>query len=181
MEVDLSLVEDLPEKVKIIDDFLPLNVFEELKYSIIDNRLPDFPWYFQGQVAVKNVSKVQPWNWYQTHVLYLDNHVRSDHYNKIADIFLPRLEGLKSLIRIKANFYPNTEIIREHLPHTDYDFTHTAAIFSLNTCDGFTRMEDGTKVDSVANRIVFFDGSLPHNSSTTTTSSARWNINFNYL
>ena len=31
------------------------------------------------------------------------------------------------------------------------------AIFSLNTCDGYTKFKDGTKVESVANRIVIFD------------------------
>ena len=110
-----------------------------------------------------------------------DNRILSPHYEGIADIFLPKFEDLRSLLRIKTNFYPHTETLREHLPHTDYKFEHTAAIFSVNTCDGFTRMKDGTKVDSVENRIVFFDGSQLHNSSTTTTNPMRCNINFNYL
>ena len=113
--------------------------------------------------------------------MYVDNQSRSKYYDKIVDIFLSKFNDLKALLRIKANFYPHTETLREHLPHTDYEFEHTAAIFSLNTCDGFTRMEDGTKIDSVKNRIVFFDGSTSHNSSTTTSAPVRWNLNFNYL
>jgi hypothetical protein len=165
--------------VKVVDNFLPLNELEELKQIMIYRY--DFPMYYQDKVAIKNVVDDQPWNWYQTHMLYVDNHSRSSHYEPIANIFLPKLKDLRALIRIKANFYPYTETLREHLPHTDYKFKHTAAIFSVNTCDGFTRMEDGTKMDSVENRIIFFDGSTSHNSSTTTTSSARWNINFNFL
>ena len=165
--------------IEVIDNFLPLNEVEELQHLIIHS--VRFPWFYQEQVAIKNISETQPWNWYQTHIMYIDNQSRSKYYDKIADMFLPKFDNLKSLLRIKANFYPHTETLREHLPHTDYDFSHRAAIFSLNTCDGFTRMEDGTKIDSVKNRIVFFDGSASHNSSTTTSSPVRWNLNFNYL
>ena len=166
------------QKVEVVDNFLPLNEFYNIRSIIVS---ADFPWHYQGRVAVENMTEDQPWNWYQTHLVYVDNHARSQHYEEIANIFLPKLKDLRSLMRIKANFYPHTETLREHLPHTDYEFKHTAAIFSVNTCVGFTRLEDGTKIDSVENRIIFFDGSISHNSSTTTTSSARWNINFNFL
>ena len=165
--------------IEVIDDFLSLDEVEELEQMIIYN--DRFPWFYQEKVAVKNLTETQPWNWYQTHIFYTHDEVRSDYYDKICDIFFPYFNDLRSLLRIKANFYPHTEILREHLSHIDYDFSCRAAIFSLNTCDGFTRMVDGTKIDSVKNRIVFFEGHTSHNSSTTTTSPVRWNINFNYL
>ena len=99
-------------------------------------------------------------------------------------MFIPKFQkygSVKSLLRIKLNFYPHTETLKEHGQHVDYDFSCYGAIFSLNTCDGFTRLNDGTKIDSVENRILFFDPSLKHNSTTTTNSSGRWNINFNFL
>tara|TARA_A100000172_G_scaffold76616_1_gene60275 strand:+ start:100 stop:660 length:561 start_codon:yes stop_codon:yes gene_type:complete len=168
-------------EIKVIDDFLSLDKVEELEQMIIHNT--KFPWFYQEQVTFKNedLNETQPWNWYQTHKFYEDDKVNSPYYNKIRDIFFPHFNDLQSLIRIKANFYPHTETLREHLPHSDYNFSHRAAIFSLNTCDGFTRMKDGTKIDSVKNRIIFFDGHTSHNSSTTTTSPVRWNLNFNYL
>ena len=166
-------------EIKVIDDFLPENEIDELHEIMIHNH--SFPWYYQDKVAIKNEVPDHPWNWYQTHILYVDNQVRSPHYHDVSKFFLPRFNELRSLLRIKANFYPHTETLREHLPHTDYEFEHTAAIFSVNTCDGFTRMKDGTKIDSVRNRIVFFDGSTTHNSSTTTSAPVRWNLNFNYL
>ena len=88
---------------------------------------------------------------------------------------------IDKLLRVKANMYPSTDKIFEHAPHVDYDYSVKGAILSLNTCDGFTRLEDGTKVDSVANRMLFFDSSRPHNSSTTTNVQTRINININYL
>ena len=65
--------------------------------------------------------------------------------------------------------------------HIDYRFKHSAAILSLNTCDGYTKLMDGTKIDSVANRMLLFDASEKHCSTTTTNVQARMNININYM
>ena len=58
---------------------------------------------------------------------------------------------------------------------------HKTGIFSINTCNGYTKLEDGTKIDSVANRMLLFDASRPHTPSTTTDQTVRVNINFNYF
>ena len=84
-------------------------------------------------------------------------------------------------IYIIFNLYPNTEKVYEHEMHQDFDFSHKTAIFSINTCDGYTKLEDGTKIDSVANRILLFDASKEHCSTTTTNVSTRINININYI
>jgi hypothetical protein len=54
-------------------------------------------------------------------------------------------------------------------------------VFSLNTCDGFTSLEDGTKIESIENRLLLFDSNKPHASSTCTNAKARFNMNFNYF
>ena len=77
--------------------------------------------------------------------------------------------------------YPNTEILKEHGMHIDYKFSHTAGILSINTCDGYTKLEDSTKIDSIANRMLIFDASNPHAPSTTTDQPVRVNINFYYF
>jgi hypothetical protein len=51
----------------------------------------------------------------------------------------------------------------------------------MNTCNGYTLFEDGTKVESVANRIVTFPNSMKHTGTTTTDSEYRMVINFNYV
>ena len=99
--------------------------------------------------------------------LYGIGHPCSPHFDKI----IPTLEKLniKSLIRVKANLYPYSgETLYEHGMHSDDDFSHRAAILSLNTCDGYTKLEDGTKVESIANRMLIFDGNQKHCSTTTT-------------
>ena len=62
-----------------------------------------------------------------------------------------------------------------------FDFSHSAALFSLNTCDGYTKLKDGTKINSVANRVLLFDAGEEHCSTTTTDDFTRVNININYL
>ena len=57
----------------------------------------------------------------------------------------------------------------------------TIALLSLNTCDGYTKLKDGTKIDSVANRVLLFDPCEEHCSTTTTNVKARFNINVNYI
>ena len=40
--------------------------------------------------------------------------------------------------------------------------------------------EDGTKIESVANRVLLFDSSRPHSSTRCTDQKVRVNINLNY-
>ena len=105
-------------------------------------------------------------------------HPCSSHIDKIIPI-LEKL-NIKSMIRAKANLYPYSgKTLYEHEMHMDYEFPHYAALLSLNTCDGYTKLEDGTKIESVANRMVIFDASQKHCSTTTTSDFARINININ--
>lgn len=169
---------------KVVDNFLNTTEFKHLQSLIIGNT--DFNWNITTNVANRGTDKDydnnledQLWNWYGIHPVYATIPL-SPHFETIAGIFCSKFD-IKSLIRIKINFYPYTTKIQEHAKHQDFLFSHSAAVFSLNTCDGFTRMANGDKVDSVENRIVFFDASEYHNSSTTSNQKGRYNINFNYF
>jgi hypothetical protein len=164
---------------KVIDNFLPMEDFIVLKHIIMGH---NFPFYINSVVSHSD-EKDEAWRWYATHLLYEYDFVCSDHFQTVYNLFIDKFRnevGYKSLIRIKVNLYPHTETLKENNPHVDYPYEHHAALFSLNTCDGFTRLKDGTKIDSVENRIVFFNGGDIHNS-TTTTEKFRYNINFNWL
>ena len=173
-------------KYKVIDNFLDEEYFNELVTLFVEKEKGDgnsiMPWYFRSSVSYAKEHKKwveEDKLFYMTHMFYEKNAPASPHYEKL----IPILEKLKTrcLIRIKANFYPNTEIIHEHAMHVDYPFSHSAAILSLNTCDGYTKLKDGTKIDSIANRILFIDSSEEHCSTTTTNVPARFNININYI
>ena len=167
-------------KYEVIDNFLDKEYFDKLAI-LFTNREEEgnvlVPWYFVPSVSQHKV--VEGKLFCMTHRLYENNVPISTHYNKM----IPLLEKLNAycLIRIKANLYPNTHKLHEHPLHTDYCFFHSGAILSLNTCDGYTKLKDGTKIDSVANRILLFDPSEEHCSTTTTNVPARININMNYI
>ena len=85
------------------------------------------------------------------------------------------------LVRVKANLYLRTDEIVHNDNHIDYEFEHTAAILYVKTNDGLTILEDGTECESIANRLLLFDASKPHHSTSCTDQKRRVNININYI
>jgi hypothetical protein len=158
---------------QIVDNYLPKEQFEVVR-NIVSQE--EFYWQFIRSVA-SNTANVD--DFYFTHVLY-DNEPLSQYYNDIYNIFKDRLD-IKALKRIKANLYTRTETLINHAIHRDYDYSHKGAIYYINSNDGFTVLEDGTKVESKENRILLFDPCSIHNSTTCTDKQARLNINFNYF
>ena len=178
--------------IEIIDNFLKQEDFDSLTFLYDENNFMTnerLDWSVQKNVTIPqkndNLSMF-------THIFYSNTivnegkgisgigHPCSSHVDKIIPI-LEKL-NIKSMIRAKANLYPYSgKTLYEHEMHIDYEFPHYAALLSLNTCDGYTKLEDGTKIESVANRIVIFDASQKHCSTTTTSDFARINININYL
>ena len=170
----------------VIDSFLDEESFNELRNTIVGNK--EYPWYFCNTVAADSPLDVENFNpeiennlWchYAIHMVHFTVPLSSS-FDYIFQLFKPRLD-IKSLIRIKTNYYPYTSEVKEHPKHKDFDYEHKGAVFSLNTCDGFTRMSNGDKVESIANRMILFDPSKPHNSTTTSNDKGRYNINFNYF
>ena len=169
-------------KYKVIDNFLDKEDFDSLVTLITDKeKLGNavMPWYFNSSISIAYDNVVEDKLFYMFHVFYDDNEPQSPLYKNLFPL-LEKLEVI-CLIRIKANLYPNTETLHEHAMHADMPFSHSAAILSLNTCDGYTKLEDGTKIDSVANRVLLFDSSKKHCSTSTTNVPARFNININYI
>ena len=167
-------------KYKVIDNFLDDKYFDSLVTLFTDKTKKGntkMPWFFQSSIS--NTGVVEDNLFYMTHMLYNVNMPMSPLYEKIIPL-LKKLEA-KCLIRIKANLFPNTHTLHEHPMHIDYNFSHSGALFSLNTCDGYTKLKDGTKIDSVANRVLLFDAGEEHCSTTTTNVAARFNININYI
>jgi len=179
---------------KVIDNFLDEKYFDSLVTLFTDKEKTGnnlMPWFFISSIVNADLSLRFPnpknhekWVekdklFYMTHLLYENSMSTSCYFDKLTPL-LEKLEA-RCLVRIKANLYPNTEILHEHPMHVDYDFFTSGAVLSLNTCDGYTKLEDGTKVDSVANRVLLFDASKKHCSTTTTNVSARINININYI
>lgn len=158
---------------EVIDNFLTKEQHEEICESIVRNTT--FPLYISNGVAKMNGDD----GYYFTHLLYDLCQPSSDKFY----LMRPLLEKISpfAIRRIKVNFYPSTPEMIMHQWHVDYEVPHKGAIYYLNTNNGKTILSDGTQIDSIANRMLFFDASLKHKSTTCTDDShGRYNINFNY-
>jgi hypothetical protein len=172
-------------KPYIVDNFLSKEDFKKI-VDIVSG--PDINWHYSYSVA--DGSKEED-DMYFIHMLYMglaevpkDGVMppppkNSDYYHFFGPLFA-KLPDFKLLMRAKVNLYGRTPEIVHHPDHVDMKQEHMGALFSLNTCDGGTVIGD-EKFDSVANRILFFDPTQPHHSTSTTDVKRRLNVNINYL
>lgn len=158
---------------EVVNNFLDHIYLKKLQDKMFHNT---FAWFMSQDVTLPNSTRDE---YYFTH-LYFDRYKIMSP--EIKDLFtiINKLK-IKALIRIKANLYPRTSKIQEHELHSDYPFSHKSALFSINTNNGYTYFEDGTKIESVENRMLLFDASKKHGSSTCTDQNYRCNIVFNYF
>ena len=169
----------------IIDNFLPKEDFKKIVNAVSG---PDIDWHYSYSVADGSQEED---DMYFIHLLYMglaempkDGIMPpppkpSDYYHLFEPLFA-KLPDFKLLLRAKLNLYGKTPEVVHHPDHVDMKQPHKGAIFSLNTCDGGTVIGN-EKFDSVANRILFFDPTQPHHSTSTTDVKRRLNVNINYL
>ena len=175
---------------EVVDNFLLDDELQYLKDLIIKSG--KVPFYIRDTVVVdrdqpnwKDLEDTenQHWNYMGVHTAY-HQVPKSEYWKMFEQMFFMKfndVELVKTPVRVKINWYPHTETLREHGKHKDSWYSHKGAVFMLNTYDGFTRMANGDKIESVENRIVFFDPINLHNSSTTTNAKGRYTINFNWF
>ena len=163
---------------KVIDDFLDKEDFLNI-HNLIMNE--PFPWFYMDSYKETGLDKNKSDNFgYYLHILYEDTIPTSPHYETIMKSVYKKID-IKSMIRVKINSYLKDDKLKEHELHKDYNYFNNGAVLSINTCDGYTKLEDGTKIQSVANRMLLFDASKHHCSTNTTNKQRRVNINFNYF
>jgi hypothetical protein len=164
----------MKKQYEVIDNYLPQEDFVKIKSTIMSN---DFAWFYNEDVTFLKDHNSE--SLYFIHLLYTNNQPNSNHF----DIVMPILKKInpKAIIRIKANLYPNLNKKIENKPHIDYDYEHKGALFYINTNNGDTVLNDGTRIEAVENRILFFNPNELHNSTHCTDKKARFNININYF
>ena len=159
---------------KIIDNVLPKEEFDNIKNNILN---PLFPWYLATEVTKEKEG-------FPIHASYYFVHMFWDGFKiePASQMFAPLLKFMNchAVMRIKANCYPSTPEAIAHGNHFDNPFSK-GAIFYLNTNNGLTILEDKVEVESIENRLLLFDSSKMHTSTTCTDTQCRINVNFNYF
>ena len=169
--------------MEILDDFLDQKEFNEIQTLMMS---PEFPWFFAGAIDTETEADEGIDKFQLTHMFHFDFSPQSLFCEKMRTI-LVALNPL-SIWRIKANLLTRTHDIVENTFHIDIEDLSeeklkqwTTAIFYVNTNNGYTKFEDGTKVESVANRMVIFPANLKHTGTSCTDDKARIVINFDYF
>ena len=160
---------------KILDNALPQEEFENIKNFMLN---PSFSWNLTPVVTNEKENLPISASYYFTHEFWSGFHTEPQ-----TQVFAPILNLLecRAMMRIKGNLYPSTETIIHHDNHTDYDFPHRGAIFYPNTNNGLTVLEDTIEIKSIENRLLTFDASRPHHSTTCSDDKCRVNVNFNFF
>ena len=161
---------------------------EELKNIMDVVEGPDIDWHYSYSVADGSIEEDDI---YFCHLLYMglaeqskDGKMppppkRGEYYHLFEPVF-NKLPDFNILLRAKLNLYGRTNELVHHVDHVDFKMEHKGALFSLNTCNGGTVIGD-EKFDSVTNRILFFNPTKPHHSTSTTDVKRRLNLNINYI
>jgi hypothetical protein len=167
--------------MKIEDNFLAQDEFDKLQNFLMGDV---FSWYYNN--AIDYVDDVDRFQF--IHTFYKFGKPQSAFMEELGSI-LCILQPL-SLLRIKANLLTKTPKIIENEFHIDLGILDnypeklkqwTTSIFYVNTNNGYTKFEDGTKVESVANRMITFPANMKHHGTSCTDEKIRIAINFNYF
>ena len=162
----------------IQDDLLPEEQFQAIVSAIVYN--DRFPWFYCGEI----VDDQETSDFQFTHSVFFH---REGVLSPGLQVLRPILDILDplALIRIKVNGIARTDEIIEHTLHRDAGrITNpewTTSVFYLNTNNGYTLSEDGTKVESVANRMATFPSNVLHTGTSSTDENMRVCVNFNYF
>ena len=149
--------------MKVQDNYLDSEEFNKLREVIMSDK---FPWYWSG--VLSDYDRCQ-----------LTNSFQGESFHILIPLL--SLMGVTEVERIKANCQVKTDNIIEHPFHVDGPVVCETSIFYINTCDGYTKFENGAIVNSVANRLVTFPSQTKHCGTTCTNASRRIVINFNYF
>jgi hypothetical protein len=157
---------------KIINNFLEKNLFYELQKILFSD---DINWYFR-----KHMTKED--NYYFTHCFYNRQVPMSPLYDEYITRILQKL-NVKSIVDARANLVLKKEQVFKSGFHTDKSYKCNTAILYMNTCNGYTLLDDiqKIKINCIENTMLVFDSQINHSGVSQTDTDRRIVINFNYF
>ena len=168
--------------MKIEDNFLAHEDFDKIQKLMGEPSPPThpLPWFYSDRIVFANDGKFQ-----FIHAFYDDHMPMSPFWNELDSII--NIIQPFSIVKVRAKLLTRTPEIVETSFHVDIPLPeeklkqYTTSIFYVNTNDGYTKFEDGTKVESIANRMLSFPANTKHCGTSCTNEKTRVVINFNYF
>ena len=174
---------------RIEDNFLDQHEFDKMqKFMTAEN----FPWFFRYRyyvgppIEIGDSIENELDDFQFIHAFYDDyspSSVYMEHLTHLLELLQP-----VSIWRIRANLLTRLPNIVDNPFHSDMDILPeekrkhwTTSILYVNTNNGYTVFEDGTRVESVANRLLTFPANMNHTGTSCTDQPTRLIINLNYF
>ena len=182
--------------IEIRDDFLPYNIFEQLKKDIVYNS--SFPWFLNKVLDISTegsyIGRTNCPDEDNRQFCYLFYKTDQDklstrpHMGRELEKVIPLIQNYEFshnqkyyLLHVKANLNVRAPENLEHGFHRDHPWNGKTSVFYLNDNDGYTKFQNGQVVKSKANRAVIFDSPELHTGSTPTDAYGRYVVNLNWV
>tara|TARA_B100000959_G_C14642417_1_gene484843 strand:+ start:86 stop:607 length:522 start_codon:yes stop_codon:yes gene_type:complete len=168
----------------VTDNFLDHHPFQHLQNVMFGN---DFNWFYNDGIDIEDEESGGRGDKFQFfHSFYNTNvGVNSYQFEELNSI-LNKIQP-KEIFKIKANLLTRTSEIVKNTFHVDIEDFSTnklpwkTGVLYMNTNNGYTEFEDGTVVESVANRMLIFPTEMKHRGTSCTDAKVRIIINLNFV
>ena len=186
------MTKEKKQDYEIIDNYLPQWQFNQIAQRFLSSGTQ---WMYMDSINYNPVE--EDGKLFQfAHPLYqiqadggnLSQTGPSSPYLQTLEPLLKKMQG-HFLVRAKANLVTRTsENVKQGPFHHDLDTLplellkggFKTSIFYINTTNGWTEFEDGTKIECVENRLLTFPAWKQHVGYSQTDEKVRILINFNY-
>lgn len=163
-------------KIKVIENFLEDNFFEDLRKLIMES---EFSWFQRNHMVNDDADDLG----FFTHSFFNNYGVNCKYYDQFIVPILKKLNA-HAPIQIRANLSPSCFYKgKKSTFHVDYKYPCKTAILYLNTCDGGTELKIDNEIQLVKaekNKMLIFDSNIEHAGTPSTDVDFRYIINFNY-
>lgn len=160
--------------MKIIDNFIPPNIFSEFRNLVESN---EFPWRINH-----NMTDDDNCIWF-SHDIFDNHQITSPTIHSKYFIAILNQLHCAALINSRLNLYLNSAYTHSGW-HNDFLFVCKTAIFNFDDNDGGTEflIDDQIKfVKSKANSLIIFDSTLRHRARSSMKNDIRHVLNFNFI
>ena len=170
--------------ITINDNFLVEEDFTALVETLTH---AEFPWYFAPRIVNTDKETDSPGQFYHDVVYNITGPISSTYSSHFLSILDQLGSSVTTRIKINLNprlpqsFFSDFHSDTENYMDKEISAQCSTSILYINTNNGYTELDTGEKIESVANRVVTFPSNTKHRGVTQTDEQIRILVNFNYL
>jgi len=157
---------------KIIDNFLDKEIFNNFKNILFSKSIN---WFFLQHMTKED-------HYFFGHCFYNHFVPQSPYYIEHIEPMLIKLK-VRAVSEIRANLVLKGTNQYQSNFHVDRPFECKTAILYMNTCNGYTILDEDKKIkiSSEENKLLIFNSKIKHAGVSQTDVDRRIVINFNYF